>query len=81
MNRAVIEARENVHRAEKALAATVKRAFPKGTRVTFRMGRGNVPRIGIVLDHGRHYDGVKLRNVVTQTEYWISSYFIDGCQR
>lgn len=79
MTAAVIKARENVHRAQRELAKAVKRAFPKGKRITFKMGRGNVLRFGIVLDHGRHDDGVKVRNIATSKEYWISSYFIDGC--
>lgn len=81
MSAAVIKAREDVYSAKRALAKVVKRAFPKGKRVTYKMGRGNVPRIGIVLDHGRNDDGVKVRNVTTSKEYWISSYFIEGCQR
>lgn len=81
MSAAVIKAREDVRRAERQLAKVVKRAFPKGKRVTYRIGRGNVPRISVVLDHGRHHDGVKVRNVETLKEYWISSYFIDGCRQ
>lgn len=81
MSAAVIEARENVHRAERQLAKVVKRAFPKGKRVTYRIGRGNVPRMGVVLDHGRNHDGVKVRNVETSKEYWISSFFIEGCRQ
>lgn len=80
MSAAVIEARENVHRAERELAEAVKRAFPKGKHVTYKMGRGNVPRIGVVLDHGRNDDALKVRNVETSKEYWISSFFIEGCR-
>lgn len=66
------EMRRRILALEKDFEGEVRKAFPVGSEVYFRKGRGEVN--AEVLAFG--YDRLRVRNIQTDKEYWVGLHFI-----
>lgn len=68
-------AKSNHDTAEHILVDALKKAFPKGERITFV--KIDTEYEGVVLDHGFGHERLKIRNVDTGKEYWAYVSTVD----